>query len=337
MKIAWMPLEPFEQRYTEDWYKQFPREFYNQGIEFKQYDGDNLINDIKVGSVLDAYGTNHWKMTQLARLIHDLEAGYYTNNDAILFADLWFPGIEALAYIKALGEPMPRITGILHAGTWDPNDFTVRRGMKPWAHYLEQAWLNIYDNIFVATKYHKDLILNSHDVNPDKIKVTGLPFYPKDLPVPNTQRYDNQIVFPHRLESEKHPEEFDGLMAGLDFRAHGIRTMDSYDGKKGFFNTLCESGIAVSCATQETFGYAMLEATALGCIPVVPDRVSYREMYPAKLRYKSYWELHELVVAILDDTTRYREIALDMARDHEMLYTKSIANMCYTLLNPVVY
>ena len=40
-------------------------------------------------------------------------------------------------------------------------------------------------------------------------------------------------------------------------------------------------------ALHEFQGLAVLEAVALGCVPVVPDRLAYPEIYPAQYRYAS--------------------------------------------------
>ena len=38
-------------------------------------------------------------------------------------------------------------------------------------------------------------------------------------------------------------------------------------------------------ALQETWGIAMIESVLSGCIPIVPDRLSYSELYPALFKY----------------------------------------------------
>lgn len=43
--------------------------------------------------------------------------------------------------------------------------------------------------------------------------------------------------------------------------------------------------IVLSTARHEFQGLAVLQAVAAGCVPVVPDRLAYREIYPDSLRY----------------------------------------------------
>ncbi|RLQ21514.1 DUF3524 domain-containing protein [Seongchinamella sediminis] len=45
--------------------------------------------------------------------------------------------------------------------------------------------------------------------------------------------------------------------------------------------------LVLSTADHEFQGLAVMEAVAAGCVPVVPDRLAYRELYPAACRYAS--------------------------------------------------
>ncbi len=339
-KLVWLPLEPLEQRYTNNWKVWYPRAFEENDVDYITVNGDKLTDQINVGSVLDAYGTNYWKFSQLANLIRLMQNGEVLSTDVLLVADLWYPGIEALQYIKCLGGIRPLITGILHAGTYDSNDFTYSSGMRPWGHLLEESWLQFFDLVFTATQYHKDLILKSHNVNPDKINVTGLPFY-LDTMVSSRQyivKDDRLVVFPHRLDPEKRPQDFDGVVKGLDCRI--VRTgeqlrVPGYK-KDKYYDTLAEASIAVSTARQETFGYAMLEATTLGCIPLVPNEVSYAEMYPRYLKYDTLTELREKLVDILSNKDRlrdYQRIARSVSDGFVSRYGGSISRMLQEITN----
>ena len=111
----------------------------------------------------------------------------------------------------------------------------------------------------------------------------------------NVDGKENLIVFPHRLDGEKHPEVFDELARNLKKELPGwwfVKTKDVCKTKEDYYSLLGRAKIAVSCATQETFGYAMLEAAANGCYPITPDALSYAEMpiYNG-WRYKTYEEM----------------------------------------------
>ncbi len=288
MRIIWVPLEPLEERYTKDWAWQFPSEFQRCGVEVRTIAGRSLTEGIETGDVLDAYGTNYWKASQLMHL-----AELWTTfgpDDVVFFADLWFPGVEMLQYMRAW-NPAPRIVGVLHAGTWDKTDFTVRRGMRGWGQHFEEMLFSFLDQAFVATHYHRDMIVRTveRDVR-DRVVVTGLPFYREPFKKLARRERDNIVVFPHRLDPEKRPELFDAMAHALRPQFPDVRFIKTQDQenrrKKAYYNLLSRAKVAVSFAEHEMWGYGMLEATALGCIPVMPNCLSYKELYPLRYLYE---------------------------------------------------
>ncbi len=50
---------------------------------------------------------------------------------------------------------------------------------------------------------------------------------------------------------------------------------------------LQQSDLVLSTALHDFQGIAVLEAVAAGCIPLVPDRLAYTELFPARWRYRS--------------------------------------------------
>jgi len=331
MKIILLPLEPLEIRYTAQWDKWFPQELDRLKADYRVIKGIQLTGDIKLGDVLDAYGTNYWKATQMANLIRAMYRGEVTSDDVLLFADLWSPGIEALRYISDMGGVKPKITGILHAGTWDPNDFTYRNKMRPWAHGIEDSWFKIFDKIFVGSYYHRDLIMQNHTVDEQKIVVTGLPFYPEDFTARSARKSKYKIAFPHRLAPEKHPEEF-GLLLSRHRKLVGTMTAEHFTTKEEYYHELANSSIAVSFADQETFGYAMLEATALWNIPLVPDRLSYKELYPKLFRYNSLIDLDNKIRAILRNGEPYYDKLGQVQEKHKSIGHNAILNMVRSII-----
>lgn len=297
MKIFHLPIEPYETRYTKDWVEQFEDEFTEYGVEFKTIFGEKTVSTLKQGTVLDCCGTNYYKFTQLAKLITEINEGNVHDGDVIFISDLWFPGIESLFYIRNISKIDFKIYGILHAGTWDENDFTYLNGMRVWGKHLEACWFTEVDGIFVATQYHKQLILDSiigntevadiYDDIENKIYVTGIPFYAKDVHKYATKK-ENIVVFPHRNAEEKQPHLFKLLTSMIkefmpDFQC--INTFDVCKTRQDYFELLGKSKYMVSFAKQETFGYSTVEAMALQCCVIVPDKLSYVETVPPQHRY----------------------------------------------------
>lgn len=297
MKIIYVPIEKVPTRYTADWIEQFETEFKKAGVDFETVEGNRKEIPITAGSVLDAYGTNQYKLEQLHHLIDMIRLGDITQDDVILFADAWFPGIESLFYIRNITGIEFKMAGIYHAGTWDPYDFTSRTGMRDWGQHIELGWLRGLDVIFVATQFHKDLIvMNSGDFDESKIFVTGIPFYARELqrkyfPDPAVRPIkENIVVFPHRLDPEKHPEKFDKLKKKYPQWTF-IKTMEATSNREEYFKLLARSKVMISWAEQETFGYSTVEAMALGNFVIVPNQLSYRETVPRHCRYNNEKEI----------------------------------------------
>lgn len=278
-----IPIEPLEERYSKQWDNWFRQELEETFAHVKTIYGQESSGIIKTGSFLDVFETNQYKASQLQQIINHIKQ----NPDfryIIFFHDLWFPGLESLAYIRDGADVDIKITGCLHAGSYDPNDFLSRQLMGVWAEPLENSWFQIIDMIFVATKFHKKLLTDNRWVNPDKIQVTGFPLY-DDFSY--TTPKENIVVFPHRLDDEKQPKLFDKLADALKNTGwQFIKSKDICRNKKEYYDLLSRSKIAVSFALQETWGIAMQEAVYLGNVPVCPDRLSYSEMYRKSFLYK---------------------------------------------------
>ena len=122
------------------------------------------------------------------------------------------------------------------------------------------------------------------------------------------------IVWNHRWEHDKGPECFFAALEELDreglaFRvmilgenfeqvpevfaraekqlAHRFMHFGYVPSREKYGELLHRADIVVSTAKHEFFGIAVLEAVRAGCRPLVPDRLSYRELFPKKFRYSS--------------------------------------------------
>lgn len=284
-RIILLPIEPLEERYSADWLEWWQDELYEDDYIITP---KPLTTTITQGSFLDVCGTNYYKAKQLANCCEMIHNKHIEDGDTFLLLDGWFPGVEMLAYMRdALGINF-KITGCFHAGTYDPYDFLTKKNMGRWGHDLENSWMKIYDRIFVATKFHKQLIASQRVVRPEQIKVTGFPI--KEFPILPKRPKKNIVVFPHRLDSEKNPLQFEAMKDALSplFPSWSfVKSKDLTLTKAEYYELLHDAKIAVSFADQETWGIAMQEAVLCGCYPIVPDRLSYREMYPDVFRYSS--------------------------------------------------
>ena len=290
-----VPIESLEERYSAQWNIWFPNEFQKKKTQYKTLYGETLVDEIRDGSFLDVCGTNHFKASQLMQLTELLFIGEIKAGDVVFFHNLWFPGLEMLQYIRQGINIDFKLCGILHAGTYDPHDFLAKKGMSYWGKKLEEAWFSFVDKIFVATHFHKKLLLENRIVSPEKIVVTGLPIYSSEFWDSKSIK-ENIVVFPHRLDGEKNPHLFDLLKEELQYTGwEFVKTKDVCKTKEEYYSLLNKAKVAVSFADQETWGIAQQEALFCGCIPVVPQRLSYIEMYDPMFQYSSFKEAVRLV------------------------------------------
>jgi hypothetical protein len=319
MRFYIIPIEPLEERYSSQWALWFENYFSQQKRhDYEFIKGDTLTNSIIDGSFLDVCGTNFYKASQLQKICKIIHNNKPDKNTVFFFHDLWFPGIEMLAYMRQGLSLDFKIAGCLHAGTYDQYDFLYKAGMKTWGKSLEESWFNFIDKIFVATNFHKKMILKNRCANQKKIIVTGFPIFPQNNSAILWKNKENLVVFPHRLDSEKRPELFKGLSDYLSKSKKAptalsfVRTMDVWHGKKEvYYDILQRAKIAVSFARQETWGIAMQEALFAGAIPIVPNRLSYKEMYSDYFIYKDFHlkKIADFIIDIFRSPTFYINIA----------------------------
>lgn len=288
-----LPIEPLEERYSADWLR-WTQTWAKNVDSHIIHPQEGLYKEIKKGQFLDVAGTNIYKSEQLRWAAQMFDQGRVKDGDIFWVHDLWFPGIEMLAYMRdGLGLDV-KIFGMLHAGCYDEWDFLSQRNMNYWGQYFERVLLNIATGIFVATKFHKNLICKSHGLHlgytflENQIHVVGFPLiWHKDkAQVPNYGRR-KLIVFPHRIADEKGWTEwliFKKRVEPLGYEC--IATKEVCKTKQEYYDLLKQAMFAISFAKQETWGIAMQESVLCGCIPIVPNALSYREMYPYMFRYE---------------------------------------------------
>jgi hypothetical protein len=122
------------------------------------------------------------------------------------------------------------------------------------------------------------------------IKIVGWPMeYLNDILAPyvNTAKKD-KIIFPHRLAPEKQLEIFRDLAASMP-EYEWFVAQDHQLSKHEYHQHLAESKIVFSANLQETLGISVYEGAIVGTYPMVPDRLSYDEMWDTFFKYPSDW------------------------------------------------
>lgn len=300
-----LPIEPIEKRYTAEWHRHIPTQLASfakdAGLEFKitQVNGRGAPADVPKGQFLDFAGTSVYKCTQMAEMAKRITKGDVKSGDVILVTDAWNPMVLQLRLMLDMLKINAEIHGIWHAGSYDLTDL-LGLGIKDkaWSHATERAMFAAYSTSYFATRYHVETFCKALDISmPDrwkKIKTVGWPMeYIADRVKHVSATREKIIVFPHRISPDKRPQMFIDVAhamrnSGYEF----VLTQEQNLSKDEYHNLLSRATLAVSMAQHEMLGIGMYEAAINGCIPLVPNRLSYREMYPTAFRYPSSWSLN---------------------------------------------
>lgn len=294
-------LEPVETRYTAQWKGHIPALFKKHGMQVTVISGPADIPAATTpGAFLNFGGTNVYKSSQVEQLGRLFCNGAIKDGDHFLFTDAWHPGIINLKYMSELLGIKVITHALWHAGSYDPQDFLGRLiGDAPWVRHAEKSFFHAIDHNYFATEFHiemfnANLFDNALDTarSDNKIVQTGWPMeYMKDILTPyQGMEKKNLILFPHRIAPEKQVDIFRDLKTQLpkyDF----IVCQDQELTKNEYHNLLGEAKMVFSCSLQETLGIGCYEGAVLNAIPLVPDRLSYSEMYLDTFKYPSGWTL----------------------------------------------
>ena len=303
MTVFLVDIESVPTRYTCEWKTHIPELLQFHGFDVVVIEGDlNIPEATTPGAFLNFGGTNMYKATQVHKLAEIFTKGCIKPGDHIIFTDAWHPGIINVKYMSELLN-IPVIThGLWHAGSYDPNDFLGRLvGDKPWIRHAEQSMIAAYDHNWIATAAHFDLMRKTYDVylNPT-FNRTGWPMeYTHDMIAPKLwAKKENIIVFPHRIAPEKRLDLFQELASRPELKHYQFCVaMEMNLTKTEYHELLQRSKFAVSFADQETLGISMYESACAGACPIVPNRLSYTEMYDPL--FKQADSIDDAVTAIL--------------------------------------
>ena len=321
MNIYIIDLESVPTRYTCEWKDHIPqllKEKAPKGVNIINISGGDEIIPATPGAFLNFQATNIYKNNQL----NDIARRFTTEikpGDKFLFTDAWHPGIIELKYMSELLNIPVEIHALWHAGSYDPQDFLGRLIKdKRWTNNFEKSVFHAVDCNWFATQFHIDMFkdnvfgkdnilyeLSDEEIN-NKFCKTGWPMeymtnlldfykdlYKKDL-----------ILFPHRIAPEKQVEIFKDLASSMP-QYEFVVCQEQNLSKAEYHELLGQSKMVFSANLQETLGISCFEGAVVGSMPLVPNRLSYTEMYSDFFSYPSEW------TASFDDYLVHKDKLID--------------------------
>ena len=191
----------------------------------------------------------------------------------------------------------------------------------------DRVFFNSNSHMTAFFDHAEELIRRMPDHRPDwmpeRIKARSRVIYPGcrfekgDLELLPRDSGPPLIIWNHRWEHDKNPEPFFRALRRLKKKDIGFSLAvlgENFSkapacfkqAEKEFGDELvafgyCESredylawlekgSIVVSCANQENFGISVVEAVRHGCLPLLPDRLSYPELIPEAFHSKVLYE-----------------------------------------------
>lgn len=303
-------LEPIETRYTAQWHSHVPNLLKNRvGDKFNvvQIDGIQKNSTVTPGAFLNFSDTNYWKSAQMCEFLEQHNQGKTGPNDHFIFTDAWNPIVIQLKYMSDLLGFNWTLHGMFHAGSYDPQDFLGRLvGNKPWVRHAEKSFFHAFDHNYFASHFHIDMFVDNllengvKSENPwaeedkaslfmtKKIVRSGWPMeYMNDILAPYTTAPKRDLIlFPHRIAPEKQVEIFKDLALHLP-QYEFVVCQEQTLSKQQYHELLSQAKIVFSANLQETLGISCYEGSLINAIPMVPDRLSYKEMYYPIFKYPS--------------------------------------------------
>jgi glycosyltransferase involved in cell wall biosynthesis len=347
-------LESVPTRYTCQWLEGLPK-----AIEEFAKDAGKDVRVVNVvgaddeqivtpGAFLNFAGTNVWKSQQAIEISKLFASGDIKAGDKILFTDAWNPTIIQVKYMSELLNIPVELHGIWHAGSYDPQDFLGRLiDDKRWSKSTERAIFHALDYNIFATDFHIKLFLDGvfiDDNAEDELSANDVAYkvvksgQPHETLMLNLEPYmgkpkRNLILFPHRVAPEKQPLIFQDLAKELP-EYEFVICQDQKLSKDEYHDLLGAAKIVFSANLQETLGISAMEGVLVDAMPLVPDRLSYEEMYLEAFKYPSEWTTdynaylrhkNDLIARIRDMMDNY-----DLYRDSLMVQDAALRHRYMT-------
>ena len=335
MNTIWIvPIEPIDQRYTQQWYDNIPvlTQTAAQGKwHIRVIDGEQITTGTSTGGFLDWGATNVYKATQTAAIGRLFSDGSVQPGDRFLITDAWNFVITAIRYMSDLMDIPVEIQAIWHAGAYDPTDILGMKMQKPWPWHTELGWFYACDVNYFATDFHRNMFLSNLDIPASFHHRAVRSGQPHELIVPglverrSTNKWQ-QVIWPHRYNSDKQPEIAEDLVSKI--HANMVITQKLQLNKAEYYDQLARSIVTLSTSLHENLGISQMEGCLTGSLPCVPDRASYSEMYLPCFKYPSEWtsswdnyQQHsdELAAFINNLINNYHSYADQLAEQNQIL------------------
>lgn len=291
-----IPQMPITLRYTSWW----PQVFEAELSSFFDYEMTPLNRSYKILPIQSFGNTDGFMKAMInweAINVAELASLPTTKDDIILCLDGCTPGLVA-TYLQT-HRPC-RTVCVCHGSSFNSHDiFPVSRQL------FDRVALNTFDNVIVASHYHAHkLVMNGVDnkrivvtgglpVNPyySTIKKQAYPYNGRPR-VAIIDRPGDQKRSQFLLEAIKNHPDLDVV----DFFSPDRKPHQSFT---EYLTELSSFSHVLVTAREETYGYQIRDAVAMGVIPICPREYCYPEFVPNMFLYNRTQDLPKVVNEIV--------------------------------------
>jgi len=288
-RLIFVPQYPSKLRYQEWYFTEFPKHLSKYFDEIIILGNDLIIDHVQGND--DMFSpineSIHFELAQIDEFIEmDL-----LKDDILLLNDISFPGF----FTNVLYHKKPKkCFALCHGTSKNKYDYFEKHRSSKWL--VEQGYFEIFDNVFIATEYHK------RKLKIVDTKVVGLPKAPfetynlkKEIDIISVARPTKQKV---NLYIE---EQIEKIFDTKIFRKQ-------YKSWQEYYQHISKSRVMLITSYEETFGYQVLDAVYNNCIPVAPNICSYPELLPKEYLYNDLTDLVDILTNIFEENLPVPEI-----------------------------
>ncbi|NKB60830.1 MAG: hypothetical protein GKR95_01375 [Gammaproteobacteria bacterium] len=233
--------------------------------------------------------------------IEDIKSG-----DTVMFMDFWNPSISHYYLHSRINRLDVKFVAWFHGCSLTPGDYVQQFFEPSLISQIETLWMQMYDELWVTSEFFK---IGWPLAAKKKARIVRDPYshakYEKYRATHTDKKYD--ICFAHRFSPDKIDEPvLEYLFDNLQDKRFAMLSPTAIPEKykkwlekfpeldvfeqlptKEYLQIVADSRIFLSTAFQEGWGYSVMKAISLGCIPVLPNRAVYPELYSEKYIYDS--------------------------------------------------
>lgn len=278
-----------ELRHNDHWRTIVPDLLSSNGYDVGVIQGTPIVRRDS-GLIGEAY----YKTSQFGHVYDLVLTNGITTGDTIIISDAWNVTALALRYISDIENLNLKIIGYWRDGIFDVNSRIWKRTARKsrrWSTALERTLCYVYDYncFFSAVQSHKFKGRYRYKDSPTIVDM-GLPYGSIRRIRDTYDRVDreNIIIIPHNTYDEDQYSIYEALKT--DFPQYEFVMCSDYRlTRSEYYELLNRAKATMAINLSETDPTNIYEGMVFGCVPIVPDRLVYAEVFPGEYQYPSYY------------------------------------------------